>query len=344
MDIKDLIIKHVKKHGAVRVADIVEKTGLSRAYVHRFFKELKQENKIVLVGRTNLARYVLAGRNASARKALSFRTTMANKNLEEDMVLAQIKRETSIFESLKNNVSEIVEYAFTEMLNNAIEHSRSKKIVVEMRKGDGVVLFKVIDFGVGVFEDIKRKFKRADIFEAIELLLKGKQTTAPKTHTGEGIFFTSKAADKLVLHGSAKRLIFDNRIDDIFVREAKKKNGTEVMFEIAADCKRKLPAIFKEYSNENFIFDKTRVTVKLFELKDTSYVSRSQARRLLFGLEKFQRIILDFKNVKAVGQGFADEVFRVWQRKYPNITIAYINCTDNVEFIIRRALSRSRHV
>ena len=238
----------------------------------------------------------------------------------------------------KKNVTDIVNYAFTEMLNNAIEHSRSKKVLVQMSKTEDLVRFQVIDWGVGIFNDIKRKFKLRNILEAIELLLKGKQTTVPETHTGEGVFFTSKAGDELVIKSSTKKLIFDNKINDIFIRDIKKVKGTKVKFEIYLNSKKKLSDIFKEYSNENFIFNKTKVTVKLFELKGSFYISRSQARRLLFGLEKFQRIVLDFKDVKTVGQGFVDEVFRVWHKKHPSIKIEYINANENVEFMIKRAL------
>jgi hypothetical protein len=38
--------------------------------------------------------------------------------------------------------------------------------------------------------------------EAIQDLLKGKQTTMPKSHSGEGIFFTSKIADNLTISSS----------------------------------------------------------------------------------------------------------------------------------------------
>ena len=339
MHIKDLILKHLKKHQEVKITEIVKKTGFSRAYIHRFFKELQDEGKIILVGRTNRARYVLATpKNILASKSLSLKRILVNKNLLEDAVLRDIKRETAIFDKLRKNVADILDYAFTEMLNNAIEHSRSKKILIQIEKADKLIKFKVNDWGVGIYNDIKRKFRLKNIFEAIELLLKGKQTTVPETHTGEGIFFTSKVADKLIIESSGKKLIFDNKIDDVFVRDIKKFKGTKVTFEILTTAQRELSAIFKEYTNENFIFDKTKVTVKLFELGGQSYISRSQARRLLFGLEKFQRVILDFKKVETIGQAFADEVFRVWQKKHPEIKIDYINCHENIEFMIKRAI------
>jgi len=67
------------------------------------------------------------------------------------------------------------------------------------------------------------------------------------------------------------------------------------------------------------------------------YISRSQARRILVGLEKFKTIMLDFKDVKVVGQGFSDEVFRIWKMRHPEINIISQNVNENVNFMIKRA-------
>lgn len=338
MDIRKIIIKHLNRKKELKIAEIVKETGLSRAYIHRFFKELQNEGKIVLIGRTNQARYALAKQSNLSKKPLSFRRTLLNKDLFEDLVLGDIKRETAIFHKLKNNVADTLDYAFTEMLNNAIEHSKSKKILIQIEKTNKTVKFTVTDWGIGIYHDIKRKFKLRSTLEAIETLLKGKQTTVPESHTGEGVFFTSKVADKLSIRSSSKNLIFDNRINDIFVRDIKPVKGTRVVFEISALSKKKLSIVFREYTSKGLIFDKTKVNVKLFELAKGSYVSRSQARRLLFGLDKFKKIILDFQKVQTVGQAFTDEIFRVWQKRHPNIKIEYINSNKNIEFMISRVL------
>ncbi|GAH25948.1 unnamed protein product, partial [marine sediment metagenome] len=77
------------------------------------------------------------------------------------------------------------------MLNNAIEHSESKKveIIIERRKNN--IIFEVRDWGVGIFNNIMNKKGLSSEMDAIQDLLKGKQTTAPSYHSGEGIFFTS---------------------------------------------------------------------------------------------------------------------------------------------------------
>ena len=78
--------------------------------------------------------------------------------------------------------------------------------------------------------------------------------------------------------------------------------------------------VFSEFAPEqyDFQFQKTRVLVKLLQ---PDYVSRSEARRLLANLEKFREIVLDFRDVRSVGQGFADEVFRVFAGRHPGIVI-----------------------
>ena len=267
---------------------------------------------------------------------LSVKKILQNKNLSEDLVLDEIKRDTGIFFGLPRNISGIVDYAFSEMLNNAIEHSKSSKIEIQMQRNASGVVFDVRDWGVGIFNNIKKKKKLKNEFEAIQDLLKGKQTTSPKEHTGEGIFFTSKVGDMLTIQSSRKKLIFNNILDDIFIKEAKKTIGTKVNFKTVLKSKRNLNSIFKKYSDKAFSFAKTETKVSLYKI-DTDFISRSQARRIVSGLDKFKKIILDFKGVETVGQAFADEVFRVWQKVHPGIKIEYRNANKNIEFMIKRA-------
>ena len=74
----------------------------------------------------------------------------------------------------------------------------------------------------------------------------------------------------------------------------------------------------------------------------TIYVSRSQARRILSGLEKFNSIMLDFEHVPTVGQAFADEIFRVFKNKHPKIQIDIENTNEAVRFMVERARNGSK--
>jgi len=340
MDVKELIIKTLDKKGEVKASEIIKISGFSRAYVNRFFRELREEGVLVIIGKANKTRYIPASKKVISKEKSLIKTTyriLKNKDLNEDEVLADVRKNTGIFQHLTGNVSKILEYSFTEMVNNAIEHSNSDKIEVRVEKKKNNVLFEVRDKGIGIFNNIMRKKHLGSKMEAIQDLLKGKQTTEPASHSGEGIFFTSRVGDILTIESSKKKLIFDNLVEDIFVKDVNKESkGTRVVFSISLDSGKKIDKIFRDYTDNSFIFSKTEVTIKLYD-REANYVSRSQARRLLSGLERFKTIILDFKGIDTIGQGFADEIFRVWGGKHPGKDIITKNAGENVEFMIIRA-------
>lgn len=340
MNVKKLILNTLDKKGEVRAREIVKTTGFSRMYVNRFFRELREEGILTLVGKANTAKYIPASKAETDKARGSLKKVyriLTNSNLNEDKVLEEIKNNTGVFNGLSNNITGILDYAFTEMLNNAIEHSSSDKIEVRMERKKNIVSFEVRDKGIGIFINIMKKKKMKSKKEAIQDLLKGKETTDPASHSGEGIFFTSKVGDILTIQSSGKKLIFDNLIKDIFLKESNLEGkGTKVAFAINVDSKRKISDIFSAYTDDSFSFSKTEVTIKLYE-ENANYVSRSQARRLLSGLEKFQTIVLDFKGIDAVGQAFADEIFRVWKKTHPKKQVLVKNADENVMFMVKRA-------
>ena len=71
-------------------------------------------------------------------------------------------------------------------------------------------------------------------------------------------------------------------------------------------------------------------------------ISRSEARRIVCDLDEFREVVLDFKEVDLVGQGFADEVFRVWARHHPEVRLIPTDMTAGVEFMVERAIRTGR--
>ena len=100
--------------------------------------------------------------------------------------------------------------------------------------------------------------------------------------------------------------------------------------------------IFDEYTSDDFVFNKTKITVHLAkDYLGHDFVSRSLAKRILMNVEKFKIIVLDFENIDNVGQGFADEVFRVFRNKNPDITVVPVNMNEEIEFMINRAMKNN---
>jgi hypothetical protein len=221
------------------------------------------------------------------------------------------------------------------MLNNAIEHSAGQEIEVGFESATEGLAFVVTDDGVGVFANLRNLLHFESDLDTLRELSKGKLTTLPQGHTGEGLFFTSKAARVFQLSSGGIQWTVDNTIGDMAVGSSSVRKGTRVRVEIASQPKRTLQAVFAEYT-ENFEFNKTRIVVKLFTT-GTHFISRSEARRVLSNLDRFRTIVLDFHGVEEIGQGFADEVFRVWSAAHPSIKLEAVNMSPPVTFMIRRA-------
>lgn len=113
--------------------------------------------------------------------------------------------------------------------------------------------------------------------------------------------------------------------------------GTVVDLIIRKDSSLDFTELFKSYTDDDYNFNKTEIRIKMVESFSDTLMSRSQAKRILSRIEKFKEVVLDFDEVKIIGQGFADEIFRIFLNKHPEIKINCINCNSDVEFMIQRA-------
>jgi excisionase family DNA binding protein len=171
-----------------------------------------------------------------------------------------------------------------------------------------------------------------------EELSKGKTTTEPTRHTGEGIFFTSKVVDAFALKANGLKWTVDNVREDQAVGRSGRITGTLVRCEIDVQTSRSTSEVFAAYSIGHD-FARTRTVVRLFDI-GVRFISRSEARRLLRGLERFREVLVDLRGVQEVGQGFVDEVFRVWPTQHPDVAVRPVNMVGPVEAMVRRGLPR----
>ncbi len=284
--------------------------------------------EIVTQGKGRATRYKLP------RRAVRYRL----RGLEEHRVWTGYLADESWIERLPENAVGILRFAFTEMVNNAIEHSKGTFVEISSPGPDDAVVFDVVDDGIGAFRTVRSTLGLADDFAAIQEISKGKTTTDPARHTGQGIFFTTKAVDRFSIEANRLRWTVDNVRHDQAVADVSRTVGTKVVFEVDPSTTRTLREVFDAYTDpETFEFSRSKATVKLFRLGD-SFVSRSEAKRLTHGLERFKDVIVDFEGVREVGQGFVDEVFRVWSREHRDVRLMPLNMSPAVEAMIRRGL------
>jgi hypothetical protein len=224
-------------------------------------------------------------------------------------------------------------------VNNAVDHSEARHVGVRMDCSGGRLLLEVVDDGIGIFRKITRALDLPDERLALLELSKGKLTTDPRRHSGEGIFFTSRMFDGFRITSGALAFDHDARYDADLLDDAEDCDGTTVVMEIAADSPRTARSVIDQYSSgpEDYSFARTVVPVRLAKVGDESLVSRSQAKRLLQRIDRFRSVVLDFAEVSTIGQAFADEIFRVFANAHPEVELIPIHALPEVQQMIRRA-------
>ncbi len=317
MDTKQKLLTFLSKRSSATGGELREHLRLSRQALSLHLRSLLETHTIVRSGVTRGAQYRLAG---TSEKTATISRVLTIRGCNEDRVWDQVATQLNFQRTLRANVMAIVRYAFTEMLNNAIDHSKTERCSIHVALTPSLVSFDIRDAGIGVFRSIAAKYHLQDEETAMVELLKGKTTTMPEAHAGEGIFFTSRVGDTFTIRSHRIQIEWKRAKRDVFVSQQRQKTGTAVHFALHLSARHKLEEVFAEFApaKYDFQFQKTKVLVRLIQ---PDYVSRSEAKRLLTNLEKFKEIGLDFRDVRSVGQGFADEVFRVFAQRHPGIVI-----------------------
>ncbi|MCH7549013.1 MAG: DUF4325 domain-containing protein [Candidatus Krumholzibacteriota bacterium] len=318
------------------VSRVARFTGVTRQTVNTYLRQLIAEGTVIATGNTRGRRYQLA-------RKLVFDKTYDLRGLEEHVVWEQDLRPH--LEHLPPNVLGIWLYGINEMINNAIDHSEGTTVQVAMAADAVSITVHVEDDGIGIFRKIQQARGLEDERASVLELSKGKLTTDPSTHTGEGIFFTSRMFDDfLIVSGEVAYTHFmKSDLDWVFQREKVENGGTIVTMIISTYSTRTTEKVFNEFTgHDTAALEKTVVPVELLKYGSEELVSRSQARRLMSGVEGFRTVVLDFNGIARISRAFADQVFRVFQEQHPEITIVPINTNKRIKRLIEHARSNAR--
>ena len=331
MNRKEKILSHLKSSAPSTGKQLSQYLSISRQALSIHLKELIAAGKVIKTGSTKNAQYYPGD---ATLPSSTFSRPVQLGSTDESIMYDIMSTTLNLKSELKPNVDSIIHYAFTEMLNNAIDHAKTDLGRISVTLEPGTINFEIRDYGIGIFHSIASKFQLEDEHAAMLELIKGRITTMPSAHTGEGIFFTSKIADTFELRSHRIGMEWDRNKDDTFVSQIRSLKGTLVRFSIRRTARQMLEEVFDEFAPQDYDyqFQKTRILVKLLQ---SEYISRSEGRRLTHNLHKFREIMLDFKGVNSIGQGFADEVFRVFKNQYPEISINVTHTNSVVNAMIQ---------
>ena len=325
---RERILSLAQRDGKVTSGGVALKLKISRQAAHRKLQALAEAGDLVLRG---------AGRGAvwepSAKAPRRFRYKSAG--LAEDRVFAQIEAEVPAMRSLEAAARLAVAYATTEMVNNAIDHASARVVEVLVEPRPAGLAVEIIDDGVGAFARLREGLALSSELEAVQEVSKGKVTTDPARHTGEGIFFTSKVADRFELEANGLSWIVDNVRDDVTVAPAAPRKGTRVRIEVSLPLRRKLVQRLRSLDDGRAVRSHANGGEALRDWRGVRLAVRGPTARARPGA--FPRGRARFRGVTSIGQGFADEVFRVWAAAHPATRLVPQRANETVAFMLGRA-------
>jgi anti-sigma regulatory factor (Ser/Thr protein kinase) len=347
LDSIDSLILATATQSSSLASSATEASGMSRVAISRRIKRLADKGYLSRHGSGTRQTYSLGAHR------------FWSMHCERKLVIGQ-GGEFAVWEShlalllqnLQPNVYNLANIAFTEMLNNAIDHSDSKHLAMGLHfdGAKGVLEMFVADDGVGIFERISKSLKLFDKRLAILELAKGKFTTAPAQHSGMGVFVSSRMMDSFCIESGG--LTFAPRFklgrmpafewvnaNELFEKQKHHStHGTLVRMALVAGTQRTAQEVYEKYFSSEEVgqdaFHTTEVPVKLAQLS-SQLNSRSQGKWVLARATQFKTVILDFEGVDMVGQGFADEVFRVFTLAHPEVALRVINVSEPVKTSLR---------
>jgi anti-sigma regulatory factor (Ser/Thr protein kinase) len=331
-EIRAFILQQIDSHSRNIASLTIKRFGLSRASANGYLRRLINEGIIEGVGNTKARHYSLK------RSRIDIFTLRLSPAIEEHVVwqyriLPHLKKL-----NVKQNILEMWEYSFTEMLNNAIDHSASAEVEIALSHTHDAIDIWVMDTGIGIFEKIQRDFKLADPRSALLELSKGKLTSDPKHHSGEGIFYTSRMLDEFSIRSGRLFYLRERQKEDDWLIEThdllEYHKGTAIWMKLSMNATWTWRDVFARFEGDHMKFRKTHVPISLGQYAGESLISRSQAKRILSRFDRFSEVLLDFKGVKTIGQGFADEIFRVFKHSHPDVEVVAVNTTPAIKQMI----------
>ncbi len=328
------VTRDVVAHPRDLTRQYADRLGLSRVAANRYIQRLEIEGWIARSGPSTHPVF-----SPGYKRRVTKRYPLAG--LEEHVAWQNDFRP---YLNLPPNILSIATHGFTEMVNNAVDHSDGRYVFVWASQDESDLILIVSDDGVGIFAKISHALKLPDMRQALFELSKGKLTTDPTKHSGEGVFFTSRMFDAFDIKANGLQFNHDKDYPNDWLREEEgvfREEGTAVFMQISLRTERTTEEIYSQYTNapDDYDFSKTVVPMKLARYGDEQLVSRSQAKRLIARFDRFRTVILDFSDVQEIGQAFADELFRVYANDNPSVDIIPQNMTQQVERMWLRARS-----
>lgn len=337
VEIEKYMLRKIAADDEMLIEKTMDSFGISITSAKRYLKKMADEGNVVKQAEQ-------ACGYALCEETFEDCVKISESGQQEDEIYDRLLRDK--LSGCGKNARRIWQYVCVEMLNNALEHSRGTQIRMIVRRNVLYTTVLIADDGVGVFRTLVdymagHGWNEPDEKDALVELYKGKITSAASAHSGEGIFFSSKAVDTFAIwsggkmykcYGGREHTVLENRL--LAYASRFQNIGTLVMMTLENETARDLAEVFDVFADVDEGLIRTRIPIREACISGEP-VARSQARRICRRLEEFKEVILDFDGVEFMGQGFADEIFRVFATAFPGVLLCPVHMEKEVHRMVR---------
>ena len=333
-EIRQYLLDKIDQGQSSAVRKTAEAFGVTPATVYHYLDAMENEGVL---------RKIKRGTYELLSQTRSFILRRSAGELDSEMTVYDRYIADSL-KDLPDNVRGIWDYICGEMINNVIDHSGAEHLEIRISRNALHTSVCLKDYGVGIFAKIKAHFGFATMEETIGELFKGKLTTDTQHHSGEGIFFSSRLADRFMILSDGNVFTHERFDGDGFrellhtadLEEDYMATGTTVYMVLANNSLKRAKDVFDLYADVDSGFTRTRIPLSNYF--ERSPVSRSQAKNLCGRLEQFEEVELDFDGLEWMGQGFAHQLFVVFRNDHPSVRLIPVNMNDDVRKMYRHVI------
>jgi hypothetical protein len=336
--IGQFILDNVSLHPTDIVKITAQRFAISRQAAARHIKKLITEGDIETEGYTS-GRIYRPGQG----QMTEFTYALADRPVGYCIWKKDI---LPLLQSLPDNTIELWESCFQKIFNNRSDHSGGSLVHVQIIQQKTQTTINIADDGNGLFQSIQAKFHLKDEQDAALMLSKGKMAPDLDDTIGRDIIFSSRMTDHFTIISG--KVIFAHQYDIAWdwalSVSNEKRTGTVVSMIIENDTMRTISQVYSNFTTPaagNLTFSKTCAPVSLVQYSTEPLFSRSQARRVLAHIDRFNFAVLDFLGVEKIGPAFADQIFRVFSSEHPEILLLHCNANKQVEAVIQAAKDNS---
>jgi hypothetical protein len=335
--IRTFILDTVSSHPTDIVKTVAQKFAISRQAAARHIKILVTQGDLETEGNTSGRIY-----HPSKGRIVEWAYVIASQPEEESVWKEDI---LPLLKSLPDNVLELWHYCFAKIFNNGVDHSGGTTIRVQIIQQRTRTTINISDNGIGLFQNIKSKL-HLDDHQHAALELSKVNLSAKPDNPGLNIFLASKMADHFTIISGKVAFAHQYGIawDWALNMSDEEVPGTLISIIIENNTPRTASRILKEYGSlktGNNAPPKICRPVRLVQYSAEALFSRTQARRVLAHIDRFEIAVLDFLSVDTIGPAFADQIFSVFSSEHPEIRLLYCNANKQVEAVIQAAKNSS---